>query len=120
MKSLLIGLFSLGVGAVLASQIAFGHSGGVSEATGRSFFNPERHEIVEKAIELGDYRLWEEMMPERAGVRDFVNEQNFDRFAQMHEFMEEGEYEKAEEIMEELGMPHHGRFEKGRASMMMR
>ncbi len=120
MKSLLIGLFSLAAGAVLASQITFGHAGADPDAAGRRFFNPERHEMIEKAIERRDYKTWEEMMPERARIKEFVNEQNFDRFAQMHELMEEGEYEEAEEIREELGMPHHEGSERGRGPMMMR
>ncbi len=103
-------------GAVLASQIVLAHGDQVDPRAGN--YNPERHEMMMEAFEKNDYNKWKEVFPGK--VREFVNEENFPKFAEMHRLMEEGKYDEAEKIREELGMGDcegRGMFESRRAGM---
>lgn len=64
----------------------------------------EREEM-EQALTNGDYAKWKEIIDSRPKITDYVNEGNFDRFAEMHKLMKEGDFEGAQEIREELGLP---------------
>lgn len=62
----------------------------------------EWRENVSQAIEDGDYDEWKNLMEEGNGnphVLEVVNEDNFDEFAELHEYME-----KAREIAKEIGL----------------
>lgn len=64
----------------------------------------EKEEMM-AAIEEGDYTKWKEIIDSRPKITDYVNEDNFDRFSEMHKLMQDGDHEGAAEIREELGMP---------------
>ncbi len=79
-------------------------------------FDPARHEAVQEALENKDYQAWKEEIDSRPRMTDYVTEENFDQFAEMHELMLAGDYEGAQEIRDELGLPEMGRgagFKKG-------
>ncbi|MDD5652308.1 MAG: hypothetical protein PHX98_02845 [Candidatus Moranbacteria bacterium] len=69
-------------------------------------YSEERHEAMEKAFENNDYNEWKSLMAEnsRGRVRDVINEENFSKFAEAHRLMEEGKYEEAKQIREDLGL----------------
>ena len=62
-------------------------------------------EEMQEALTNGDYAQWKEIIDSRPKITDFVNEGNFDRFAEMHKLMEEGDFEGAKAIHDELGLP---------------
>lgn len=52
-----------------------------------------------------NFGAWRETMGNRGGrAASVVNEQNFDRFTQMHRLIGEGNYAEAQKIRTELGM----------------
>jgi len=67
-------------------------------------YTPERHEQMEKAFENKDYNAWKSLMNGRGRVSEVVNEANFSRFAEMHELMEDGKIDEANQIRQELGL----------------
>lgn len=98
--------------AVVAAGVLFGgvtlaYRGDVGQQG--PYFNEKRHAAMEQAFENNDYNVWKELMQEReqnrVRVMDIVNEDNFARFAHMYELQEEGRYEEARQIREELGFP---------------
>ena len=93
------------VGTVYAYQ-------GDTEGT-RPNFDPEKKaemqqqkEAVHQAIEDGNYQAWAELVEGRP-IAEVINEDNFDRFVEMHQLKKQ-----AKEIVEELGLEKMGK--KGR------
>lgn len=79
-------------------------------------FDPARHEAVQTALENRDYQAWKEEVDSRPRMTDYITEENFDQFAEMHDLMLAGDREGAQEIRDELGLPDMGRgagFKKG-------
>ena len=75
-------------------------------------------QAVQSAIDNKDYNAWQELRQEYAGRRpgkgDKWNEiidsqEKFEKFADMKQLMEEGKFEEAQAIRQELGFPI-GRF----------
>lgn len=66
------------------------------------------HEAMQTAIENGDYAAWKEAVDSVPRITDFVNESNFDQFVQMHNYMQDGDFEAAQEIRDELGLEAWG------------
>jgi len=82
--------------------------------------NEEQRVAIDEAIENGDYDAWVELMSKDGRgnmITTKVTEDNFATFAEMHQAIQDGDFEKAEELRQELGleMPPHGApgFEKG-------
>ena len=70
------------------------------------YFDEERHDAMQTAFEENDYGAWHALMTEDGGspkITEMVTEENFDRFADMHQAMIGGDREAAQEIREELG-----------------
>lgn len=67
-------------------------------------YSQERHEQMEQAFEKNDYNAWKALVQTRGRVTQVINEQNFNRFAEMHELREEGKIEEANQIRQELGL----------------
>lgn len=67
-------------------------------------YSQERHEAMEKAFETNDYAAWKELMQNRGRVTQVVTAENFAKFAQAHELMEEGKVAEAQQIRQELGL----------------
>jgi len=66
-------------------------------------FPPEKHDQIVKAVESNDYNAWKELVAGRR-VTEVINEENFSKFAEMHNLIKEGKYEEAGKIREELGL----------------
>ncbi len=61
-------------------------------------------QAIEQALEEGDYAAWVQAIESMPKITDIITEENFARFAEMHEAMQNGDYETAKEIAEELGI----------------
>ncbi|KKU56319.1 MAG: hypothetical protein UX78_C0010G0037 [Candidatus Amesbacteria bacterium GW2011_GWA2_47_11] len=81
-------------------------------------YSPERHEAMEKAFENKDYNAWKELMKGRGRVTQVVNEQNFNRFAEMHQLRVEGKVDEANQIRQELGLGLHDGSGAGQGQRM--
>lgn len=100
---MILGVFGLAVAGVVAySTGALAYRGDPNQ-TGPNY-TPERHEQMEKAFENKDYGAWKNLMNGRGRVSEVINEGNFNRFVQMHKFMEEGNSDEANKIRQELGL----------------
>lgn len=71
------------------------------------------HEAVQAALETGDYDEWYQTVSEYhpdAPILDVITADNFDRFLDAHELMEEAHttMEEARGILEELGVEKEG------------
>ncbi len=98
-------LGALGIVALSAmaySNGVFAYRGDASQ-TGPNY-TPERHTQMEAAFDKGDYSAWKENMNGRGRVSEVINEGNFNRFAEMHKLMEEGNTTEANKIRAELGL----------------
>ena len=79
----------------------------------------EKMAPVKEAIENRDYEAWRTAVEDlewKRGKLDIINEDNFDTYVDMHEAKQNGDYEKARELAEELGLPmkgHHGKHKWG-------
>jgi di/tripeptidase len=84
----------------------------------RKFQMQEKNDEIETAIKEG-YYAWVKAIsdhPNSGKILEIINEDNFDRFVEMHESRKEGDHKTAKEIAEELGLkgPGIGRgFGKG-------
>jgi hypothetical protein len=70
-----------------------------------------RHQYMEQvqaAIQNGDYNAWKAAMEqlEKPQLTDLINEDNFDTFVAMHNAMQEGDFETANQLREQLGISH--------------
>lgn len=80
---------------------------------------PEKHEAMDGAFENNDYNAWKELMAGKGRVMEIINEDNFARFSEAHRLVEEGKYEEADKIRQELGLrtkdgsPIGARYGKG-------
>ncbi len=63
-----------------------------------------RREVVRAALEAEDYTAWAATMDERAPVLEKINEENFPKFVEAHDYME-----KARVIFEELDIEKPGK-----------
>lgn len=82
---------------------------GISYAYNGSFqkngfhFVPRNHKAIISAIETGDYNIWREAVGDRP-ITEKITEENFSKFVEMHNLIEEGNFEEARAIGEELGV----------------
>lgn len=75
----------------------------------------QRHEDVEAALESKDYGAWVEAMSENGNsprILEYVNEDNFGTFVELHEAHENGDMDKVMELSGELGFPMLGGGQK--------
>jgi hypothetical protein len=63
-------------------------------------------EQVQVAIEAGDYNAWKSAMEQvqRPQMTDVITEENFDTFVAIHNAMQNGDYETANQLREQLGI----------------
>ncbi len=64
----------------------------------------ERHDAMELAFNDLDYNAWQELMDGKGRVTQVINESNFNRFAEAHQLAQDGNYEEANTIRQELGL----------------
>ncbi len=67
-------------------------------------YSSERHDAMEKAMEEGDYEAWKELMNNKGKVTQVIDEENFDKFVEIYNLAEEGKFEEARVMKEELGL----------------
>jgi hypothetical protein len=102
-KALLLGFSALVIGgAMLAPQMAFAYRGDPN-VKGPNY-TEERHEAMEKAFETKDYTAWKNLMQGKGRVTQFVNKDNFEKFAEAHELAEQGKSAESLKIRQELGL----------------
>jgi hypothetical protein len=106
----ILGIGALLLGGVLAVTSTVSAYRGDPAVKGPNY-SEERHEVMEKAFEDKDYNAWKEMMQGGGRVLEVVNEDTFAKFAEAHDLAEEGRFEEAREIREELGLKggHRGK-----------
>lgn len=81
------------------------------------------HEAIKTAIENGDYDTWKGLMQEKINnspmvqTMNMIDADNFAKFTEMHNLMQEGKIDEANQIRQELGLPEggggHGQMMKG-------
>lgn len=64
----------------------------------------DRHEQMEQAFENNDYEAWKGLMDGRGRVSEVINADNFAQFAEAHRLAEEGNYDEADQIRQQLGL----------------
>ena len=69
--------------------------------------NDENFEAIKNAVESGDYETWKELTVNRP-VSENITADNFSKLKEMHELRQNGEFEEARTIAEELGFKHLG------------
>lgn len=94
--ALTLGIVGVSAGTALAYQ-------GDSNVKGPNY-SEERHDAMETAFENNDYEAWVNLMQGKGKVTQVINEDNFSKFAEVHELMEEGKIAEAEIIRQELGL----------------
>lgn len=70
-------------------------------------YSEERCSIMQEAFQNMDYNSWNEIMSnnERKGkILEMINEDNFELFVEMHNAQRSGDFEKANELRQELGL----------------
>lgn len=99
--------------AILVSAIAVTSVYASSFGPGRGRnYSPERHEQMTKAFANNDYNAWRSAVGDRP-VANKVNQQNFSNFSKMHDLMQQGKYEEAAKMRQELGLGGQGRGYRG-------
>lgn len=97
-------LLSTGAVVAMSGLTAFAAGNGVVD------FEPQQmragqHEEIRTAMENDDYATWASLMAEDTRFSLEVTEDTFEALKKMHELREEGEFEEAREMAEELGLP---------------
>jgi hypothetical protein len=103
--ALTLGVMGLSAGSVMAYQ-------GDPAVKGPNY-STERHKAMEKAFENKDYDAWKNLMQGKGRVSQIVNKDNFSKFAEAHELMEQGKTTEAQKIRQELGLGLHNGSGKG-------
>lgn len=67
-----------------------------------------RHEQMEQAFQNNDYEAWKNIIESKPKINDTITEENFSQFAEMHQLMEDGKFEEAKAIRDELGLTGFG------------
>jgi hypothetical protein len=102
-KSIVLGAAAIILGGLVMSPKLAGAYQGDPSVQGPNC-TPERHEAMEQAFENKDYNAWKELMSEKGKVSQTVTQENFSRFAEAHQLAQEGRFEEAKQIRQELGL----------------
>ena len=102
-KTILLGLTALILGGLVISPKITEAYKGDPNVKGPNY-TVERHEAMEKAFEKKDYNAWKNLMQGRGRVTQVINAQNFAKFAQIHELVEQGKTTEANKLRTELGL----------------
>ena len=96
----LLALMLIGIVAAAGTASAFGWG-----------MNNENREALEQAIEDNDYETYKELVEDISNTRfEVLDEEDFEKLVEMHQAREDGDFELAHELGEELG---HGFFGQG-------
>ena len=99
---LLTGFFGLLITTLTVSSLV-----SASDGSGKHFgmrFDSAQHQAVEQAIENNDFDAWNNLMSDKK-MTDVITEENFSQLVTIHQLMEDGDFEAAEALREELGLP---------------
>jgi hypothetical protein len=69
--------------------------------------NSEDRQALKEAISNNDYEAWKKLTEGRP-IQEKINQDNFSQFVKAHELMENGNFEEARKVMEELGWSGFG------------
>ena len=106
--------FSVAVLGLAITTLTVSALASASSETKERFFDRERHLEMAEVFEQGDFESWKAMTSERCLKEDLITEENFDKFVEMKNYLLEGNYEEAQKIREELGLPERGNeFKRG-------
>lgn len=106
-------VLTAGLTSVYAHSSGFGFKGG-NFSSEKYQEMTERREAMNKIFENNDYEAWKDLMEEKIGkMGEQINEETFSQMAEIHSLMQQGEYEQARELKQELGFSFGG-FNKGR------
>ena len=107
---LLSGFLGLVITTLLVSSMA--SAGETTRKFQGKNFDSARYEAMEEsrqamqtALDNSDYNAWKEIVDSRPKITDYVNQDNFAQFVQMHKDMQAGDFEAADAIRTELGIP---------------
>jgi len=64
----------------------------------------EQHEAVQKALENKDYNAFKELTRGMGMMSRIVTEENFAKITEAHQLMEQGKYDEARAVRQELGL----------------
>ncbi|MEM4638075.1 MAG: hypothetical protein QXK76_03595 [Candidatus Woesearchaeota archaeon] len=108
MKKTIFFVFGLMLLVGLASLISVMAYKGDPSVKGPNY-NEEVHEQLEAAIEQGDYNAWiairrENNLPMNGRIFQAINAENFDKYKELHNAMQSGDYDRANTIRTELGL----------------
>ncbi|MFZ2192615.1 MAG: hypothetical protein WAV31_00010 [Candidatus Moraniibacteriota bacterium] len=79
------------------------------------WYSEDRHVAIQDAVTKNDYNAWKNLKTEQMNARmnwmfSKITQDNFPKFAEVHNLMQQGKYDEANKIREELGLPlRHGR-----------
>lgn len=114
---LLSGFLGLAITTLLVSNLAHAYQGrpdlvGIQLDPAKQQLMEEKRQVIEaerQAIEDSitnqDYNTWQEIIDSRPRITDYINQDNFAQFAEMHQLMKDGKFEEAQAIRDELGLP---------------
>ncbi|PLX20643.1 hypothetical protein C0584_05380 [Candidatus Parcubacteria bacterium] len=97
-----------GIIAISAIVATFGVTAITSAHFGGYGLDEEQRDAVEAAIEDGDYGTWKSIQNSIPRITDLITEDNFSEYSEMHNLMQSGDFEEAEVLREELGLPEMG------------
>jgi len=64
----------------------------------------EKHEDMVQAFDNNDYQAWADLMEGRGRVTQVITQDNFAKFSEAHRLAQEGNYDAADAIRQELGL----------------
>lgn len=97
-KVYLTGLVGLVLGAVLVINGTAYAFGGLGKGEGGG--------AIQEALENEDYNAWKEAVNEKCPANQ-IDESEFEKLTEAHRLAQEGKYEEARQIKEELGLKGH-------------
>jgi len=105
------GYLVIAITAVITTGVVVG---GVSYARGELGkmgipHHPEEHQAVEEAIANNDYEAWLAAVGEENKLIEIITEENFPLLVEIYNLKQEGKYEEAREIWQELGIEKAGK-----------
>jgi hypothetical protein len=107
-NKILVGIFAFFLISIVAfATITYAYKGDAN-VKGPNY-SEDVHAQLETAIESGDYTAWVKIrqdnnLPMTGRMFQVINADNFDRYAAMHEAMEDGDTATADSIRAELGL----------------
>jgi hypothetical protein len=101
----LVGLLVVGILAFAGISYAYRGNSNIQSPN----YDADVHEALEEAMANNDYDAWlkirqDNNLPMKGKIFSVINEDNFDRYVEMHNAMLEGDTETADLIRAELGL----------------